>query len=640
MKIYLFPLQIISLMFFILSPASSFAGEDSVRLLQKAYERGDLGYKTALNYKLDAVFNKKKLPGNYQSGIPVKSATPVLLEAKQNDRLISANNEFILFRPTEGGDEDYYGTGVAVWTYDSNGGHFKIHYTEDNTNGDAVYGFDGDQLTVPQYVIDLAGYLDSSWNEVITNMDYTAPPSDGTAGGDGRFDVYLIDMDAYGYTTFDSGPSDVYIVMENDFTGFPENLGPDQRQGAQKVTAAHEFFHASQLQYTTNLSANRWWMEAGSTWMEDVVFPDVKDYLNYTGFKFDDVNDNGQWDSGENWYKIDGSTIEGSTGRPDRWFDQPEYSMNSIEGPHEYGTIVFAKYISEKYGEDAMKSVWERIGSGSTAFDAISNELLSRGISLGAAFVSFQSANYRRDYQDGVYYPLVRHEAAYASYPQSVSGALDHLSSRYYAFEPVDTSSTITFTFNHMNSGNLAVRFIFEKTSGGYDEQDISLDSESVSHRIYSSDQIYSLGTASPYSKAVMIVMNTSSTEDGQAYSISISGDTSEDDDGGGCFIATAAYGSYLAEEVKVLRRFRDDHLLTNQAGSAFVRFYYEFSPPVADYIKSHAALKTAVRYMITPVVYSIKYPAPALIIISILLFISISIINRSMPRIIRKDGK
>ncbi|MBI5742046.1 MAG: hypothetical protein HZA16_15180 [Nitrospirae bacterium] len=597
--------------------AASSASEDSIVLLQRALERGEMDYQTALNYKLDAIFNKKKLPKAYQSDVPLKSATGVIHEAVQNGHLLYRDNQYILSRPTEGADEDYYGIGVAVWSYDSPGGHFKIHYTEDNTNGDAVYDSDGNQGTVPQYVTDLVGYLENSWDQIVTGMSYTEPPPDGAAGGDGRLDVYLMDMSSYGYTN----TGDVYIAIENDFAGFPENLDPDQRQGDQKVTAAHEFFHTSQLEYTTNFTANLWWMEAAAVWVEDIVYPEVKDYLNYVGFKYDDANDNGQWDNGETWYKIDGVTEGGASGRPARWFDFTSYPLNSTDNTHEYGTSIFARYLAGSYGNGVISSIWERIGNGDTALSAISNELLSRGTTLSATFSLFQAANYRRDYSDGDYYPLIMHEATRASYPWSISGTVDHLSSRFYAFKPDGTSSTLTLLFTDMNSGSLAVKLVLTRTSGGYDEQDIALDSSSTQY------QVNGFGADSTYSKVVAIIINASSSLDGQAYEISsdIGGTLSDDGGGGGgggCFIATAAYGSYLAEEVRVLRKFRDTRLLTNSAGKMFVRYYYEFSPPVADYISRHAALRTAARFMLTPVVFAVKYPSCSLIFAGLLLLV------------------
>ena len=72
---------------------------------------------------------------------------------------------------------------------------------------------------------------------------------------------------------------------------------------------------------------------------------------------------------------------------------------------------------------------------------------------------------------------------------------------------------------------------------------------------------------------------------------------------GGGCFIATAAYGSPLDRHVTILRTFRDRCLLTNVAGRKFVELYYRFSPPAADYIAHHQLLRSIVRVCLLPAI-------------------------------------
>ncbi len=69
------------------------------------------------------------------------------------------------------------------------------------------------------------------------------------------------------------------------------------------------------------------------------------------------------------------------------------------------------------------------------------------------------------------------------------------------------------------------------------------------------------------------------------------------------CFIATAAYGTPMAEEVQVLRDFRDGHLRTNLVGQALVGLYYRVSPPMAEFIDEHPILKPVVRMGLAPAV-------------------------------------
>ena len=72
---------------------------------------------------------------------------------------------------------------------------------------------------------------------------------------------------------------------------------------------------------------------------------------------------------------------------------------------------------------------------------------------------------------------------------------------------------------------------------------------------------------------------------------------------GTGCFIATAAYGTPMAEEIQILREFRDEYLLTNVPGQALLDLYYNVSPPIARFITCHPSLKPIVRAGLMPVV-------------------------------------
>jgi hypothetical protein len=75
---------------------------------------------------------------------------------------------------------------------------------------------------------------------------------------------------------------------------------------------------------------------------------------------------------------------------------------------------------------------------------------------------------------------------------------------------------------------------------------------------------------------------------------------------GEGCFIATAAYGTSTAEELDTLRTFRDEVLLESSLGSRLVNFYYDISPPVAEFISEHEVLRALVRELLVDPVASL----------------------------------
>lgn len=69
------------------------------------------------------------------------------------------------------------------------------------------------------------------------------------------------------------------------------------------------------------------------------------------------------------------------------------------------------------------------------------------------------------------------------------------------------------------------------------------------------------------------------------------------------CFIATAAYGSPLAHDVGVLRRFRDRHLMTHAPGRWLVGVYETISPPIATELREHPEARAIVRRVLRPIV-------------------------------------
>lgn len=71
----------------------------------------------------------------------------------------------------------------------------------------------------------------------------------------------------------------------------------------------------------------------------------------------------------------------------------------------------------------------------------------------------------------------------------------------------------------------------------------------------------------------------------------------------GGCFIATAVYGSYEAPEVWVLRRFRDERLQNSTFGRVFIRAYYVVSPPIASKLKHHPRASSVIRKILNVIV-------------------------------------
>ena len=83
------------------------------------------------------------------------------------------------------------------------------------------------------------------------------------------------------------------------------------------------------------------------------------------------------------------------------------------------------------------------------------------------------------------------------------------------------------------------------------------------------------------------------------------------EENGGGCLIATATFGSEMAPQVQQLRELRDNSLLNTESGTSFMNtfndVYYSFSPYIADYERENPVFKEMVKITITPMISSLS---------------------------------
>ena len=86
---------------------------------------------------------------------------------------------------------------------------------------------------------------------------------------------------------------------------------------------------------------------------------------------------------------------------------------------------------------------------------------------------------------------------------------------------------------------------------------------------------------------------------------------TPEESEGGGCLIATAAFGTELAPQVQLLREVRDNTVMSTTSGAAFMtgfnQLYYSFSPTIADMERENPMFQEAVRVFITPMISTLS---------------------------------
>lgn len=492
------------------------------------------------------------------------------------------------------------------------GGHFTIHYA--TSGSDAPDPKDVNANNVPDWVETVAGVFEYVYDVEVTRMGYRTPPGSS-------YHVYLRDLvpqRAYGFTNNDGAPAfpatsvASYIEIDRAFTSsiFTANglYSPEQLL---RITAAHEFHHA--IQYGYNYYFDIWFAEMTSTWMEDEVYDSVNQLYSYL----------------PNYLPRVGTL---SLSAP-------------IGGNSEYGRWIFNRYLTETQGSrTAIRSMWEELGTRAAPSDGsdipmlpVIQEVLQDN--LGNNFFGFAKQILLRDWSthlvDITRIPELAPSATF-SVNGAVAGPINVLPTPYtFAFyKYIPSTSDVQPLVINLPSLSSALAVSAFKLDSGSGWQEYRYDSGSITIPAFTSDAVVYLvmcnneggGMQDPVVVPFPDVDSTPGSDgsalDGNTLPIPaqdpLPAGTSSAAGGssGGCFIATAAYGSYLHPKVALLRAFRDRQLMTNPPGRLFVALYYRVSPPFAELIARHEVLRGMARLALTPVLFAVEHLRVALLLL------------------------
>ena len=347
--------------------------------IEAAYAAGELDLETALIYQVLSVRAPDQLPAVYrESGGLAVCGTPHLVQAMSAAPNLSADFQARLAKLVKDRTD-------AQHSLLSPSGHFRVHYDTEGVN--AVSRKDADANGIPDYIDLTLAIFDSTWVLEIEQLGYNPPPSDNGLGGGDEYDVYVIELGVgrsyYGFTHPGTSSATTYshLEIDNNYTdpGYKQTRGLD----ALRVTIAHEFHHAIQFGYYATFDGS-WWQESTATWMEEVAYPHIDDYLQYLTY----------------------------------FLSEPQRALNS--GPygslHTYGSAIFSFFLDQRYSRELNRLIWEELGQRKSVnldhFDRVIRQVEPGG--LGVTMGEFAVWNYFTGtrhhgeyYAEGDKYPFV-----------------------------------------------------------------------------------------------------------------------------------------------------------------------------------------------------------------------------------------
>lgn len=252
-------------------------------------------------------------------------------------------------------------------------GIYAFHYSLDGPRDESIDPTDNDLSGFPDYLEFMAfSFLEVS-EEYHDVRGWTLPPYDGDDVNGAYYDVYIGNSFAgdniYGFVAEDQQIGDnpnspfkendaatSYMVMRSDYLDFPGS----QEKNIQ-VTAAHEYVHAIQYGYWTDMEI--FMFEGTAAWAEEYMYPGLDDNFQYLNgvFEYSDVAQN--LAPGE---------------------------IPQLDG-HWYSTWLFFKYLTEQHGVDIIKDIFEA-GIQEYSYPAMNRVLTNRNDNLLNLYASYYIA--------------------------------------------------------------------------------------------------------------------------------------------------------------------------------------------------------------------------------------------------------
>ncbi len=324
-------------------------------------------------------------------------------------------------------------------------GFFRIHYNTVTS-------------PIPQYdVHEFANALDSSYNFEVNYLGYPPPPPDtingvspSEAGGDGKYDVYIVNLvGSYGETDFETEVAPgtnrftSYMQVHYSFgTGFFTH-----GIYAARVTAAHEFHHSIQAGNYIFRSSDQFFYELTSTSMEEFVFTTVNDYYGYM----------------------------------DEYFSRPDKAFASNSG---YDLAIWNIFLKDEYGYNIIKTQWELMPF-ERAINAINLSLLdsletpsSFGKELNTfgiwTYFTGERAKPGKYFSEGANYPLINSftfelntPLQLAIKPTSNNPVITIVSNIHDTLAAILTNSDIAAGINNLTKNYSATYYLFNYNGSG-----------------------------------------------------------------------------------------------------------------------------------------------------------------------------